>query len=141
MIVPDTNLLLYAYRAEVPLHAPAREWWETLVNGDERVGVPWSVVSGFVRMITNRSAYTDPATPSQAFDFVNEWLASPNVETINPGSQHLDLFRRNLETAGVGGNLVTDAHIAAIAMEYQAEVHTNDSDFARFPGLKWRNPL
>lgn len=141
MIVPDTNLLLYAYRSEVPLHAPAREWWESLVNGDERVGIPWSVVSGFVRMITNRSAYTDPATPSQAFDFVNEWFASPNVETINPGTRHLDLFRRNLETAGVGGNLVTDAHIAALAMEYQAEVHSNDSDFARFPGLRWQNPL
>ena len=141
MIVPDTNLLLYAYREEVPLHDPAREWWESLVNGVERVGVPWSVVSGFVRILTNRSAYTNPATPSQAFDFVSRWFESPNVETINPGTRHLDLFRRNLETAGVGGNLVTDAHIAALAMEYQAEVHTNDRDFARFPGLKWRNPI
>ena len=141
MIVPDTNLLLYAYREEVPFHHPAREWWETLVNGSERIGIPWSVVSTFVRLITNRSAYANPATPSQAFDFVNEWLESPNVLVINPGAGHLGLFRRNLEVAGVGGNLVTDAHIAALAMEYQAEVHTNDGDFARFPGLKWRNPL
>lgn len=111
------------------------------MNGNERIGIPWAVVSGFVRMITNRSAYANPATPSHAFDLVNEWFESPNVVTINPGSGHLDLFRRNLEAAGVGGNLVTDAHIAAIAMEYQAEVHSNDSDFVRFPGLRWHNPL
>ena len=141
MIVPDTNLLLYAYWEEVPFHHPARQWWETQVNGSERIGIPWAVISAFVRMITNRSAYATPATPSQAFNFVNEWFESPNVGTINPGTGHIGLFRRNLETAGVGGNLVTDAHIAALAMEYQAEVHTNDSDFGRFPGLKWRNPL
>ena len=141
MIVPDANLLLYAYREEVAFHDPARAWWESLLNGPERVGIPWAVVAAFVRMITNRSAYRVPATPTQAFDFVNEWLDSPNVVTVNPGTRHLVLFRENLEVAGVGGNLTTDAHIAALAMEHQAEVHTNDRDFARFPGLMWRNPI
>ena len=141
MIVPDANLLLYAYREEVTFHDPARAWWESLLNGTERVGIPWAVVSAFVRMITNRSAYRVPATPTQAFDIVNEWLDSPNVLTVNPGTRHLVLFRENLEAAGVGGNLTTDAHIAAIAMEHQAEVHSNDADFARFPGLVWRNPI
>lgn len=141
MIVPDTNLLLYAYREEVPFHEPARVWWEALVNGVERVGIPWMVVSGFIRIMTNRNVYSSPITTTQAFDFVNEWFEFPNVVTINPGTQHLNLFRRNLETAGIGGNLVVDAHIAALAMEYQAEVHTNDRDFARFLGLRWRDPL
>ena len=79
--------------------------------------------------------------PTLAVDIVQEWFARPHVVQINPGAQHFDPFRRNLEAAGVCGNLVTDAHIAAIAMEYQAEVQSNDSDFARFPGLMWRNPI
>ncbi len=91
--------------------------------------------------MTSPNAYRNAVTPSDAFDFVNDWFDSPNVSPINPGTRHFELFRRNLEIAGVGGNLVTDAHIAALAMEYQAEVHTNDRDFERFPGLRWHNPL
>ena len=91
--------------------------------------------------MTNPRSVAFPISPTVAIDTVNTWFESPNVETINPGTRHLDLFGRNLEAAGIGGNLVTDAHIAALAMEYQAEVHTNDRDFARFPGLRWRNPI
>ena len=141
VIVSDTNLLLYAYREEVPLHDHARDWWESILNGVERVGIPWTVVSAFVRMMTNRSVYSNAIMPTEAFDYVSEWFESPNVGTINPGTRHLALFRRNLEAAGIGGNLVTDAHVAALAMEYQGEVHTSDRDFARFPGLRWRNPI
>lgn len=91
--------------------------------------------------MTNRRAVAIPITPTHALDFVDEWFVYSHIVTLNPGSRHVDLLRRNLEAAGVGGNLVSDAHIAALAMEYQAEVHTNDGDFARFPGLRWRNPL
>lgn len=141
MIVPDVNLLLYAYNDGVPLHDSARHWWEGVVNGTDRVGVPWVVAAGFVRLLTHRSVRERPATTLQAVDYVEEWFRFPNVTPLNPGAEHLTLFRRVLAAAGVGANLVTDAHIAALAMEYQAEVHSNDTDFGRFPGLRWRNPL
>ncbi len=82
-----------------------------------------------------------PADPVEAVDYVHEWFQFPHVMPVNPGTDHLLHFRRNLVAAGVGANLVTDVHIATVAMEYQAEVHSNDTDFSRFPGLRWRNPL
>ena len=141
MIVPDVNLLVYAYNEAAPFHEQARRWWEGLVNGAERVGVPWLVAAGFVRVLTHPSVRERPATPMQAVDYVEEWFRYSNVTPLNPGAEHLRLFRRALAAAGVGANLVTDAHIAALAMEHQAEVHSNDADFGRFPGLRWRNPL
>ena len=141
MIIPDLNLLLYAYNNDAPFHSPARSWWEGLVNGTERIGIPWVIAAGFVRLLTHGSLRKDPATPEQAVDYIEEWFRFPHVVPINPGVDHLIHLRRNLAAAGVGGNLVTDAHIASLAMEYQAEVHSNDTDFSRFPGLRWRNPL
>ena len=141
MTIPDLNLLVYAHSDGAPYHDSAKRWWEALINGSERVGVPWIVSTGFVRLMTHLSVLTHPATPDEAVGFVQEWFSFPQVIAINPGTEHLSHFRRNLIAAGVGGNLVTDAHIAAVAMEYQAEVHSNDLDFSRFPGLRWRNPL
>lgn len=141
MIVPDVNLLIYAHNDGTPYHTAARRWWEGLVNGEERVGIPWVVSTGFVRLMTHPRVLVNPATPTQAVDYVIEWFRLPHVMAINPGPDHLVHFRRNLLAAGVGANLVTDTHIAAVAMEYQAEVHSNDTDFSRFPGLRWRNPL
>lgn len=141
MIVPDVNLLVYAYNEAAPFHEQARHWWEGLVNGAERVGVPWLVAAGFVRVLTHPSVRERPATSMQAVDYVEEWFRYSNVTPLNPGTEHIRLFRRALDAAGVGANLVTDAHVAALAMEHQAEVHSNDADFGRFPGLRWRNPL
>ena len=141
MIVPDLNLLVYAYADGVPNHDSARRWWEGLVNGSERVGVPWVVSVGFVRLMTHPRVFIRPATPAQAVDYVLEWFRFPHVTPVNPGPGHLTHLRRNLAAAGVGANLMTDAHVAALSMEYQAEVHSNDTDFVRFPGLRWRNPL
>ena len=141
MIVPDLNLLVYAHAAGAPLHQPARRWWEDLVNGTERVGVPWLVATGFVRLLTHPAVLRDPAAPEHAADLVAKWFRSSSVTPLNPGTQHLAIFRNLLAAVGVGGNLVTDAHIAALAIEHQAQVHSNDGDFARFPGLRWHNPL
>ena len=141
MIVPDVNLLVYAYNEAAPFHEQARRWWEGLVNGTERVGVPWLVTAGFVRLLTHPSVRERPAVPTQAVGYVEEWFRFPNVTPLNPGTEHLRLFRQALIAAGVGANLVTDAHVAALAIEHQAEVHSNDADFGRFPGLRWRNPL
>ena len=141
MIVPDVNLLLYAYNDEADEHDSAVEWWEGLLNGSERVGIPWAVSIGFVRLMTDRRVVAPPMTTPQAIAHVHEWFDNPHVVPINPGSQHLTNLDRLLEAVGVGGKLVPDAHLAAIAIEYQAELHSNDADFARFPGLRWRNPL
>ena len=141
MIVPDLNLLIYAHDGRAPYHDSARRWWEGLINGVERVGIPWVVTTGFVRLMTHPRVLAHPTTPEEAVDYVQEWFQFPHVTTINPGAEHLTHLRRSLAAAGVGGNLVTDAHVAALAIEYQAEVHTNDTDFSRFPGLRWRNPL
>lgn len=91
--------------------------------------------------MTHPRVLARPVTPEQAVDYVREWFQFPHVSPINPGIDHLVCFRRNLVAAGVGANLVTDSHIAAAAMEYQAEIHSNDTDFSRFPGLRWRDPL
>ena len=141
MIVPDINLLVYAYNDGAAHHGTASRWWEGLVNGAERVGVPWIVSTGFVRLMTHPRALTAPISPVAAIAHVRDWFRYAHISPINPGAEHLTHVQRNLAAAGVGGNLVIDAHIAALAMEYQAEVHSNDSDFTRFPGLRWRNPL
>lgn len=111
------------------------------MNGAERVGLPWVVSTGFIRVITSPTPLRRPPPVEVAVELVQEWFQFPHIVPINPGADHLTLFRQNLTAAGVGGNLVTDAHIAALAMEYQAELHSNDLDFTRFPGLQWRNPL
>ena len=141
MIIPDLNLLVYSYSQASPFHHDARRWWEGLVNGTERVGISWVVSTGFVRLMTSRTSTNPPITPSEAIDTVESWFRYPHIAPLNPGIDHLTLLRDALAAAGVGGNLVTDAHLAALAIEYQAEVHSNDTDFARFPGLRWRNPL
>ena len=99
------------------------------------------VAAGFVRISTNPRAMREPLTPASATATVVEWFDRPHVNPVNPGDQHLAIFVRNLSAVGTGGNLVTDAHIAACAIEHDAEVHSADSDFSRFPGLRWHNPL
>ena len=141
MIVPDANLLIYAYHEEDPRHHAALSWWQGVIAGSEPVGIPWAVSTAFVRVTTNPRVLARPLTPSQAVDYVREWFEFPHIIPLNPGVEHLTLMREHLVAVGAGGNLVTDAHIAALAMEYQAEVHSADTDFARFPGLRWRNPL
>ena len=141
MIIPDLNLLLYAYNDASPNHKGARRWWSALLGGTEPVGIPWSVATGFVRLVTGPHVMGQPAAPDVAIGTVEEWFRLPHVSPVEPGRDHLTLMRRALAATGVGGNLVNDAHVAALAIEQQAEVHTNDADFARFPGLRWRNPL
>lgn len=141
MIVPDLNLIVYAHNADAPDHAAARAWWEGLLNGDEPVAIPWVIALGFVRLMTHRSVLVMPMQPQVAVAHVRTWFARPNVEHLEPGSQHLDVLDRLLSAVGTAGNLTTDAHLAALAIEHQCELHSNDTDFSRFPGLRWRNPL
>ena len=141
MIVPDTNLLVFVYNVDAPQHNSAQQWWDWLINGTERVGAPWVVSTGFIRVISNRRIVPPALAPVEAVDLVGDWFSYPHIEPIDPGPAHMDHFRRFLEVPGSGPNLVPDAHIAAIAMEYDAEVHSADRDFGRFPGVRWHNPL
>lgn len=141
MIVPDINLLVYAYNADAPSHASARHWWEQCLNAAPSVGIPWVVILGFVRLMTHRSVLFTPMDPALAVEHARTWLDRPNVEILQPGPRHLETLTILFGAVGVAGSLTTDAHLAALAIEHQAELHSNDADFARFPGLRWRNPL
>jgi toxin-antitoxin system PIN domain toxin len=141
VILPDLNLVVYAHNADAPDHAASRAWWETLLNGTEPVAIPWAVALGFVRLMTHRAVLGTPMRPPTAVAHVRSWFAQPLVETLDPGPRHLDILARLLAAAGTAGNLTTDAHLAALAIEHQCELHSNDTDFARFPGLRWRDPL
>lgn len=140
MIMPDINLLLYAYNPGAAQHAAARRWWEGLLREGERVGIAWAVILGFVRLSTTRGVLARPATTAEAISRVAAWLEQPGAFILSPGPRHLEVLARTL-AATPGGPLTTDAHLAALAIESQAELHSNDADFARFPGLRWHNPL
>lgn len=141
MIIPDINLLLYACDSTSQFHAKAAVWWKVCMSGEEPVGLPLVVVFGFVRVGTNPRVFKQPMTPAEAAGCVRSWLARPVVHVIESGSDHVDATLKLLENIGTGGNLVTDAQIAAIALEHDAVVHTADTDFMRFAGLRWLNPI
>jgi toxin-antitoxin system PIN domain toxin len=141
MIVPDINLLVHAYNSESRVHAPARVWWEGLLNGTRPVGLAWVTMLGFIRIATHRQILASPLPPEAACASVRAWLMRPYVSVLHPGERHAEVLFGLLERLGAAGNLTTDAHLAALCIEHQAELHSTDADFARFPGLRWRNPV
>ena len=141
MIVVDVNLLLYAVVSGFPQHDSARRWWEKVLNSTVPVGLCSPVVFGFLRIATNPRILDSPLPVEAAARYVREWLDRPNVRFLAPGPKHLDIAFDLLREAGTAGNLTTDAQLAAMAIEYDAEMLSNDSDFGRFPGLRWTNPL
>jgi len=141
MIIADINMLLYATLDSFAQHAKARAWWEAVLVGDREIGLPIPVVFGYVRIATNRKVFSPPLSVASAIGRVEEWLASPVARLIIPGPRHLEIAFRLLTETGTAANLTTDAQIAAAAIELQAELHSNDSDFGRFKGLQWVNPL
>ncbi len=141
MIVPDINLLIYAHNDQAPQHQRARAWWEGALNGDRIVGLPRISISGFIRLMTHPRVLNRPLGVDETIAFVRSWLAQPPVRILDPGSQFERLFLGYLAGLGSAGNLTTDAQLAALAVEHQAELHSCDTDFARFPGLRWVNPL
>lgn len=141
MKLPDLNLLLYAVDRSSAWHAPARQWWEGLLTSGEPVAMGWSVLLGFVRLSTRSQVFQAPLTSDQALDLVEGWLTQPAVRLVAPGPRHTALLRGLLRPLGTGGNLTTDAHLAALAIEHGAELCSADTDFARFPGLRWMNPI
>ena len=141
MILPDANLLIYAYDSKSPFHRRARNWWENALSGNEPVGVPWIVIVAFVRLITHPTISEHPFTVGEAEAAVGQWLDCNHVQLLVPRESTFERFFLLLEEAGLGGNLVTDALIAAHAEDYGATVHSTDRDFGRFAGVRWLNPL
>jgi toxin-antitoxin system PIN domain toxin len=139
MIIPDVNVLVHAYNSAVPIHTRARLWWEESLNTPTEIGLPWASALGFIRITTHPRFALNPLPVAVATAHVRSWLARPRVRILTPGERHAELLLHLLETVGAGGNLTTDAHLAALAIEYHAEVVSTDTDFARFPGLRWRN--
>jgi len=139
--VLDLNVLLYALNADGPHHAAAKAWVEQALSGDETVGVPWVVILGFLRLSTHPRVFPKPLEPAQAVAVVDSWLARPCVETLAPGSGHWDVLRGLLLETGPAANLTTDAHLATLPTERGAELHSTDTDFARFATLRWVNLL
>lgn len=111
------------------------------MNGDRQVGLPWAASLGFIRLMTHRSVLVTPLAPRVAVAHVTSWFERPHVTPLDPGPCHLEIVGRLLDGVGVGGSLTTDAHLAAIAIEHGFELHSNDADFARFAGLRWKNPM
>ncbi len=141
MIVPDINLLLYAYDSDSPFYHKATIWWQACLSGAEPLGLAPVVVFGFVRVGTNARVFQNPMTSAEAVRHVRSWLAQPVVQILEHRAEHIDDVLKLLETLGTAGNLVTDAQIAALTIEHNAVLHTADADFLRFPGLHWFNPI
>jgi uncharacterized protein len=141
MILPDVNLLIHAYNADSPRHAKARRWFEALMGSTTPVGLAWAALLGFVRIATHPKILAHPLAVASAAGHARSWLVQPAVLILHPGQRHADILFGLLERLGSAGNLTTDAHLAALAIEHQCELHSTDADFSRFPGLRWRNPL
>ena len=141
MIVLDANLLLYAHNKSAPNHNRARLCVEDIFSGTEAVGLPWQTVSAFIRIITNRHLPGDRLSMEEATALVDEWAEIAVVHLLAPGERHWAFFRRVLSEGKASGPLTTDAELAALTMENGGVLYTTDRDFARFPGLKWINPL
>lgn len=140
MIIPDANLLLYAYDEKSPFHPQAKLWWESLLSGDEEIGLCSVVIFAFVRIATHARVFENPLHIGEAVEIVRSWLDASPVRLIEPNAEDCLRSLQLLETVGSGGNLTTDAQIAAISERLKAAIHTADTDFARF-GVRWNNPL
>ena len=142
MIVPDTNLLLYAYNTSSPFHDLARKWWEGCLSGTEPVGLVHPVVFSFLRISTSSRAFPAPFTFAEAAEYVSAWLERRLTRILQEGPDHVGQVLALLaDAASAGGNLVTDAQVAAIAIAHGATVHTADRDFMRFRDLDCHFPL
>ena len=140
MKIPDANVLIYAVNRSAPQHRDARDWLDTSLAGSESVAFASVVLLAFVRITTKAGLLPHPLDVSIAFDIIEAWLAQPPAQIVQPGPRHVEILRRSLAGTGTGGNLTTDAHLAALAVEHGAELWTFDNDLRRFAGITVRTP-
>ena len=141
MILVDANILLYAEDAASPLNAKARNWWDAKLSGDSPVFLCWEVIHAFIRIGTHPRVFQRPLRTVDAIERVSSWLAQPCVKVISPTENHWEIFKRMLSKGQASANLVPDAHLAALAVEHGCDFYSSDSDFSRFPKIKWKNPI
>ena len=141
MILVDANILLYAEDSLQSRHQQARAWWDGQLSGTGVVCLCWTVLSAFIRIGTNPRVFENPLSLEQALARVQSWLDQPCTRVVRPTERHWTVFKQVLTDGQAVANLVTDAHLAALAIEHGCVLASTDSDFARFPKLKWRNPL
>ena len=141
MIIPDVNILIYAFREDQPDHGRYREWLTGALAADEPVALPGQVLSGFMRVATNPRVFAHATPPAEAARYVQALRSAPGAVAPRLGDSHMETFLRLCVEVNAKGNLVADAYLAAIAIELDALLVTTDRDFARFPGLRWRHPL
>lgn len=141
MLLPDTNLLVYSYNQSAAQHKIAASWWESTLSKDIPVGLTWVVIMGFIRLTTHPRVLVHPITVREATVRIRQWLEQPSVLLLEPGPKFQTLFLNFIVNLEAGGNMTTDAYLAALAVENQAVLCSNDGDFSRFEGLKWTNPL
>jgi hypothetical protein len=137
----DLNVLLYVVNDDSPRHEAVLDWWNAAVNGDETIGLPWVVLLGFLRISTNPRAFAKPLDADEAIAKIDTWLSLESVRLVREADNHWEVLRSLVSEAGTAGNLTTDAHLAALAMGHAAILVSCDSDFGRFKGLRWENPL
>jgi uncharacterized protein len=140
VLLLDVNVVLAAHRADHPHHAPVRAWLDVTLAGDEPFAVPLGVWGSFLRLATSRRIFEVPSPLPDAFSFIEAVRAQPQHVPVDPGPRHLSLVRRLCEEAGAVGDLVADAVIGAVAVEYDCELVTLDRDFARFASVRHRRP-
>lgn len=140
MILVDANVLLYAVNEDADHHDDAHAWFETALNGSEPVGFSWLVLLAFLRLATKVGLFPHPLTVDTATAQVEAWLSQPVSVVVEPTTRHLLVLAGLLKATATGGNLVSDAHLAALALEHGADVVTYDNDFGRFPGVTWHPP-
>lgn len=141
MKLPDVNLLLYAADTSSPRHRMARRWLEEQLSGTETFAFAWSVLLAFLRLSTNPRVFDEPFELTEAFDMLESWLVQPCSTIVHPTERHVVVLRELLEPLGTAGNLTTDAHLAALSIEHGTELCSSDSDFSRFSGIRWHDPL
>jgi toxin-antitoxin system PIN domain toxin len=141
MILPDANLLLYAEDSLSEHHTAARTWWDTQLSNTEIVGLCWPVLTAFIRIGTNARLQRRSLTLKEAVERVQSWLDQPCIRILQPTEQHWAIFQQMLRAGNATANLVSDAHLAALAVEHNCVLQSTDQDFARFRGLKWKNPI
>jgi toxin-antitoxin system PIN domain toxin len=140
VVIVDANVLLYAVDSATTHHEPARIWLDASLGGTEAVGLAWIALLAFVRIGTNPSILPNPMSADDAMGQVERWLAAPSAVVPNPTARHASLLRGLLRDSGTSGNLTTDAHLAALALEHGADIVSYDRDFRRFAGVKHRLP-
>ena len=140
-ILLDANLPIWAHHAQFPRHPAALAWWRETMSTTPLVAIPWVTILAFLRISTHPSALTRPVSMDLAWSVVTGWLDRPNVRVVSPTERHPVILGRLLAIGRASGNHTTDAHLAALAMEWGLELQSADRDFARYPGLRWRDPI